>query len=386
MRHYQAAVHRISDGVDRFFKRTFTRLDINGPAVDMDRLRSSRLLVPCTHRSQTDYFVAGHVLFNMGIPNMRFAAGENLTSLPVIGKRFRQMGAFSVRRGKTLGRGYVRGLCEQVIAMLSDGDVIIVFPEGGRSYGGEMMTIRGGIVGAGVISQLRDSSHEVLYLPMSISYERLPELTYFDMLLKGKQMARPDQSICRRALGSLLYFGADAVAFTKLLNAHRFGIKYGVVHVDYGQPAPVTDIVDLKNDITHGARDDFSACRTAFQKLSSTLFDAFVRLYRILPSHVVSRVLLDSSPMTLGQAESRCEQQVRRLQDAGRNVRSVIDYSGEELVVRGVRQLAAMRGAKICRGAVHVTNPFVVRYHAVACTQAPGPAPEPTLRVKEIES
>ncbi len=368
MRHYHAAVHRVSDGVEKFLKKAFTQLEICGPTVDMERLRSARLLVPCTHRSQTDYFIAGHVLHNMGIPNMRFAAGENLTKLPVIGKKFRQMGAFTVRRGRTLGRDYVRNLCEQVIGMLGDGDVIVVFPEGGRSYGGEMMSVRGGILGAGVVSQLRGPSDEVLYLPMSISYERLPELTYFDMLLRGKEMRETDANMFRRAFGSLLYFGADALAFAKFLNAHRFGGSYGAVHVDYGEPISVTEIVDLEKDIASGARDDFSASRAAFQKLSRTMYDAFVGLYRILPSHVVSRVLVERNPLDATQAAPRCEALVRELQDSGRNVRSVIGLSGEELFRRGVGLLAALGGVRACSDHVRIAAPSVVRYHAAGCT------------------
>ncbi|MBD3241047.1 MAG: hypothetical protein GF331_10720 [Chitinivibrionales bacterium] len=366
MKHYQAAVKRISSGVDNFFRKTFTDIDVIGPALDPERLRRARLLVVCTHRSQTDYFLVGYVLHFRGVANMRFAAGDNLTGLPVIGRKFREMGAFSVRRGKTFGRDYVRNLCEKVIDMLARGDTIIVFPEGGRSYEGGMMEIRGGIIGAGVVSQFRDPDAEVLLLPMSICYERLPELGSFETLLRGKSLRRPGQGPLRRILGTILYFGADIVAFSRFLTAYRFGGNYSSVHVDYGAPIPIRDIVDFESDLIEGARDDFSACRLAVQKVSLQVHERFNGLYCVLPSHILARVLRDHGDMDTGEAGKRCLEIVDSLARRGRNMRLVDGLSAEQLVEMGARQLRGFRAVGARNGRVTVKTPYVVRYHAAA--------------------
>lgn len=366
MKHYQAAVNRISSGVDSFFRKTFTSIDVVGPELDPDRLSRSRLLVVCTHRSQTDYFLVGYVLHFRGVRNMRFAAGDNLTGLPVIGRLFREMGAFSVRRGKTFGRDYVRNLSEQVITMLGRGDTIIVFPEGGRSYEGGMMEIRGGIIGAGVVSQLRDADADVLLLPMSICYERLPELGSFETLLRGKSLRRPGQGPLRRALGSLLYFGADIAAFSRFLTAYRFGGTYAAVHVDYAAPVPVRDMVDFERDLISGARDDFSACRLAVQKVSLRVYELFNGLYCMLPSHVLARVLRDHENIDRQDAGDRCLELVDSLTKRGRNTRVVAGLRAQELVDQGVRQLRVFKAVVVRNSRLIVKKPYEVRYHAAA--------------------
>lgn len=365
MKHYQAAVHDISQGVKRFFDQTFAAISVNGPELDPDRLRNAKVMVACTHRSQADYFLVGYVLFGLGFDRMRFAAGENLTTLPIIGRWFRDMGAFSVRRGKTFGREYVKNLCEQVVDMLATGDQIIVFPEGGRSYNGNMMELRAGILGSSVMSQMRDTEQEVLVLPMSISYERLPELSYFDLLMRGKGR-REKKGVHNRLLGTVQYFGADAIAFSKFILARRFGVDYGEVYVDYGEPLPVSTIVDLEEDIVQGARDDFSACRPAAQKVGLRMYEEFHALYRLLPAHVLACVLRDRKDIDIADAAPRCNEVIHLLANRRRNVGTLRDLREDEVVRRGVAQLSRQKAVKRRSNRVVVKKPEIVRYYASA--------------------
>ncbi len=366
MKQYQTEVKRISASVNRFLRQTFTRVDICGPALDPAMFSDSSLMVACTHRSQLDYFVVGYMLHHMGVQNMRFAAGENLTSLPVIGPLFRNFGAFTVRRGSTFGRDYVRGLCEQVVGMLRDGDTIVVFPEGGRSYEGEMLEARGGILGAGILAQRRAPSRTAYLLPMSVSYERLPELHAFPGLLRGKHMRRPGQGWKRRLLGTLLYYGGDAGAFVKLMHAHYFGVRYGAIHVDYGMPVLIDTLYDPERDIIEDARDDFSACRLAFQSASLRVYDMFSTLYRMLPSHVLAAVLARRPGLTLDEAREACPLEVQRLRDAGRNVSSVGELTPEQLLSEGIRQLTVQKAVWVRDKRLRVRSKQVVRYYAAA--------------------
>jgi 1-acyl-sn-glycerol-3-phosphate acyltransferase len=366
MKHYHAEVKRISNDITAFFRRTFTRVDIQGPKIDPALFRDSSLMVACTHRSQTDYFVVGYVLHCMGIENMRFAAGENLTNLPIIGPMFRNFGAFTVRRGTTFGRDYVRNLCEQVVTMLHDGDTIVVFPEGGRSYEGQMLEVRGGIIGSSVLARRRNPARKVYLLPMSISYEFLPELHAFDSLLKGKSMRRAGQGWLNQAAGSLRYYGADALAFLKFLNAHHFGVKYGAVHVDHGEPVLVDSLYDPARDISENSRDEFSACRLAFQNMSLRVFDLFHGLYRILPQHIVASVVSKQPGIDTVRAEQRCVQEMQRLREAGRNVSLVENLSPPHLLAEGVRQLTRLKALTVREGKLRVRLKQVMRYCAAA--------------------
>ena len=366
MKDYQASVERVSQRVLSFFERTFSDIRFTGPSLDPDDLCSTPLIVVCTHRSQTDYFLAGSALYRMGVKNMRFAAGDNLTNLPFIGPRFRAYGAFTVRRNDTLGRGYVRNLCEKVVGMLGDGDTIIVFPEGGRSYGGNMMEIRGGIIGAGIVAQVREQTKNVRYMPMAISYECLPELRQFSTLLKGKQMRKRAHSGLERLLGSALYFGADAVAFARLLNAHRFGVGYGRVWVDYGRPIPVREMIDLERDIRRDARDDFSACRRAVQTVGLKIYDCFNSLYRILPVHVLARAIKDRPGSAAEELAGACRETVDSLDSSRLNLGELIGMSPSELWSSRMAQMRYTKAVAVRGNEVVIRKQPIVDYYAAA--------------------
>lgn len=366
MKDYHASVERVSERVVSFFDRTFSDICITGPSLDAQDLRRTPLIIACTHRSQTDYFLAGSTLYRMGVNNMRFAAGENLTNLPFIGPRFRAYGAFTVRRNATLGRGYVRDLCEKVVGMLFDGDSIIVFPEGGRSYGGNMMEIRGGIIGAGIVAQIRDRSSEVRYLPMAISYERLPELREFSALLKGKNIRKHARGGLMKLLGSALYFGADAVAFGRFINAHKFGCKYGRVWVDYDKPVSVREMVDLEKEIRPDARDDLSACRGALQTVGLKLYDRFQSLYRILPVHVLARTIKDRQDRTAEGLIQACRETVESLDRSRLNLAQVEGKSASELFEEAMGQMQYTNAVTMKNGAVVISKPSIVDYYAAA--------------------
>lgn len=362
MKHYHAALSAVYEDVNRFLNRVFTRIEVNGPALERPEAKRTPLMIVCTHRSQIDYFVLGHFLHRLGVENLRFAAGENLTSLPVIGRKFMGFGAFTVRRSATLGRDYVQALCEQVVAMLAGGDSVIVFPEGGRSYAGEMMEIRAGLVGAAVVAQRRDLSREIRYLPVSISYEHLPELGAFGALLRGRSLRR--QGVLTKGAGSLLYYGADAAAFARFILAPRVGLRYGAVYIDYAAPVPVSSLVDWASDVVEGARSELSACRLAAQKVSLRVFELFNGLYRVLPQHVLARVVRESPGIAVPDAQRRVTEEVARLGGLGRNTRSVASLTGAQLVAEGLRCLEHLRAVRSRGGRIRVRDERVLRYCA----------------------
>jgi len=365
MRDYQASVEKISAVVYRFFDRTFTRFCIEGPRIDLPALRGARVMVPATHRSQADYFIVGRMLHGMGIQNMRFAAGDNLTGLPVIGRIYRALGAFTVKRHNTRRPSYVRDLCEQVAGMLVDGDTIVVFPEGGRSYEGGMMEMKSGIIGSAILAQAREPSAGVYYFPAAVSYECLPELVYFGMLRKGKQMRNPSHGLLRRLIGSVLYFGADLIAYARFLTAHRFGRNYGAVYVDYGEPVRVSSFIE-KDEIDGGrpGRDEFFRFRGSMQAAALALYDRFLSLYRILPAHIVSSVLINTAARTPGELAPLCAEVAGMLRAKGRNMKTADAFAGVDLVREGVRQLGLVKAARMRGGRIDMQKPWIVRYYA----------------------
>lgn len=365
MKEYHASLAGVSESVHRFFAATFSRVDIAGPEINPEFFKSNRVMITSTHRSHVDYFILGQIMYDLGVENMRFAAGENLTGLPYIGSRFRSFGAFAVKRGSTFSRRYVRDLCEQVVTMLRGGDNIMVFPEGGRSYHGGMLELKGGILGAGILAQARDREQMVYFLPVAVSYECLPELPYFEILGKGRTL-RGTGNPLSRFLGSILYFGADIAAFVKFTNAYRFRKNYGRVFVDYGKPVSVGSLVDLDKNVLLGARDEFSAHRTSMQIVGEKLFEQFLSLYRILPMHVLARALYEFGEVSQEKLMDACREIADSGARAGRNMSYVLDMTGREIYTQGLEQFRFARCVSAKGGVVSVRKPSIVQYYAAA--------------------
>jgi len=204
---YHRRIASVKAAVNDFFDRNFTETRIDGPRLDAEELQKSPVMFVSTHRSHVDYFLAGISFFKMGFRNLRFAAGDNLTKLPYIGPRFLAFGAFAVARDGGFERNYVRNLCAQVVKMLEDGDAVLVFPEGGRSYTGAMLDIKGGILNAALMTQAANPNKDVYLLPAAISYECPPDVPFFPTLLKGRRCARSQATFSSGFWGACITSG-----------------------------------------------------------------------------------------------------------------------------------------------------------------------------------
>jgi 1-acyl-sn-glycerol-3-phosphate acyltransferase len=299
MKPYKLAVDTVLPSLTRFFNRGFdVHIDLSDVDIQSLPNANTMVMVVSTHRSQTDYFLFGWALYKQGVKHVRIAAGDNLTNFPVLGRRFRSFGAFAIHRDVGFKRNYVRDLCKAVVGMMEDNEPILLFPEGGRSYGGNMLEIKGGVLLSAIIAQARNPGKKVYLLPAAVSYERLPELPYFGMLKKGKEMRKKANGFLQRALGGVYYFGADIIAFAKLLLQVRFGIKQGDVFIDFGKPVGVNDIVDIKTNFKATARDEFSGHQASMRIICDRLYGTLQSLYRLLPEHIVAAALSEKETMT----------------------------------------------------------------------------------------
>ncbi|MBD3344352.1 MAG: hypothetical protein GF401_04740 [Chitinivibrionales bacterium] len=364
MKSYHQALETVSGSVDSFFKKAFDTVCINRPSIDFSTLKDKPIMIASSHRSQADYFLIGSLLNRMGIDNLRFAAGDNLTNLPIIGDKFKQWGAFPVERHRANNRSYILTLCNQVSSMLEQDDNVIVFPEMGRSYSGKMLEMKQVIIGAAVLAQARNPEKTYLYLPCSISYEQLPELEYFDTLLKGKKMRAQENSFFKKAMGNINYFGADAVAFSKFIFAHRFGKRYGSVYVDVGEPVAINDIVDLKALHNPKASNEFWANRTAMKKISIEIYNRLLALYRIFPASIVAHIMNDHRAMKLSEIKPQISSVIEKLQAKKRNLQTIESLSEDDIIEDGIRVLSRMSAVKLRNMQAVIRKQFAVKYYA----------------------
>jgi len=368
MSSYHQAVANVSSEVKRFMEETFTKIEISGPELDPKSLNSTPLMLVSTHRSHVDYFLAGNIFHYRGFNTLRFAAGDNLTKLPWIGPRFTSFGAFTVERDTGFNRHYVRDLCFKVVDMIEKGETVLVFPEGGRSYSGAMLDIKIGILGASVISQANNIDRDVHYIPVAVSYESPPDLPWYAMQLKGKSWRKRSNILPKRLLGNLLYFGADICAFVPFFFARKFRKKYGAAFVDYGKPVSIRSIIDVLAKKAEKARDDFSAHRNAMQELSEIVHKQLIRLYRILPAHVVASYLQKEGNGSRNACRHYFTETIAKLESDGRNTTQLLLHSPEENVEIGCKLLKRMKAIKVKNDSIIIRNPALISYYAATIT------------------
>jgi 1-acyl-sn-glycerol-3-phosphate acyltransferase len=371
MRTYHEEVMKVMGGIGRFFDRVFTHCAVEGPPLDAENTRKHPHMLVCTHRSHTDYFLAGYTFITKGFGNLRFAAGSNLTRLPYIGPRFRSFGAFPVEREIAFDRGYVKKLCGRVMEMMEKGEAVILFPEGGRSYSGNTLEVKTGILGAAVLLQARRPAADVLLVPMAVSYEFAPDVPWFALLLRGKKMRRRTQPFWRRALGSLFYFGADILAFVPFLLAPRTGRTYGSVYVDHDAPLSVRSLITVERDPAGDGRDEFYCYREATQQLAKTMRRRLYALYRILPQHLLAAIVRERAAVTSQEAEGLLPPLIDTLRAAGRNLKSVEGRPPAELVGRGKQPLLRLKAVSQRGDLLTVRKKEIIDYCAAPVLEKP---------------
>lgn len=134
-----------------------------------------------THRTHIDSVELVYGLFLKGFPLPRFAAASILMSNPIWGAFLKSMGAYSVDRESTRNILYLEVLTQYTAMMLESGIPALAYPEGTRSRTAEFQQIKTGLLST-AIDAFRESGHEVIVLPISISHQWVPE----DLVFTGQ--------------------------------------------------------------------------------------------------------------------------------------------------------------------------------------------------------
>jgi 1-acyl-sn-glycerol-3-phosphate acyltransferase len=130
-----------------------------------DAVRGHRVVYASNHRSHIDYLVEPLVLDDNGVRPPLIAAGINLFGGPLGLIHKHVTGAVPIRRA-TKDPIYLTTLKAYVAELLRDHDLFF-YPEGGRSYSGEMKPYKTGILHA----VLQSGVTNVLLIPVAIAYE-----------------------------------------------------------------------------------------------------------------------------------------------------------------------------------------------------------------------
>jgi glycerol-3-phosphate O-acyltransferase len=284
-----------------------------------DAVRSGRVIYASNHRSHMDYVVEPTVIDRSGIRPPLIAAGINLFGGP-LGLLHRHVtGAIPIRRN-TRDPVYLTTLKAFVAEQLHDHD-LLMYPEGGRSYSGELKPYKTGLLHAALQAGVKG----LLIVPAAIAYDLVLE----DRVIAAqgvKRRQRPFRHELAEMMG--LAMGYHSRAFTV-----------------FGRAVPV------------GTYDPES--RSDALELARLLRERTGKLVKVLPTAIVASAMHPS--ITPGELEARIASRLDSLVETGanldvRDVKHVMEDGLRRLEHRGVIQSEP--------GRIRVRDRNVLRYYA----------------------
>ena len=282
-------------------------------------LRTGRVVYVSNHKSHLDYLIELLILEDHGVRPPIIAAGINLFggALGLLHKHV--TGAIPIRRGAR-DAAYLVTLKAFVAELLQAHDLFF-YPEGGRSYSGELKSAKTGLFNAVVMAEV-PTLHIV---PVAIAY---------DLVLEDKILA-PQVTKSRQR------------PFTREL-AEMVGTAVGYqsrAFVTFGPP------VTLAGGEARSRRD--------VMDLAQQVLGAVGRQHKVLPTALVARVMRPSTMRS--ELRTQVSNLIGQLQALGANlaVTSADSALEEGLALLEERGVVAFEGEL-----VRVRDRFVLRYYA----------------------
>jgi glycerol-3-phosphate O-acyltransferase len=278
-----------------------------------------RLVYVSNHKSHIDYLVEPLVLDDAGVRPPIIAAGINLFGGP-LGLIHRHVtGALPIRRN-TKDPAYLITLKAYVAELLRKHDLFF-YPEGGRSYSGELKASKTGLFNAALQSGVAG----MVIVPTAIAYDLVLE----DHILSRQRIKRQQRPFSR-----------------ELAEMVRYAVGYrSRAIVTFGRPIPL-DGVD-------------QGSRRALVELAHLVRKAIGRVYKVLPTALVAAAMRPS--IARADLTDRVHVLIDTLAASGAN----LDVTRSDEAVEAGTELLEGRGIVVIEGGrVRVRERNVLRYYA----------------------
>jgi 1-acyl-sn-glycerol-3-phosphate acyltransferase len=278
-----------------------------------------RLVYASNHKSHTDYLVEPLVLDDNGVRPPVIAAGINLFG-GALGLIHRHVtGAIPIRRNAK-DPAYLITLKAYVAEILKRHDLFF-YPEGGRSYSGELKATKTGLMHAALTAGRAD----LVIIPTAVSYDLVLE----DHVLSKQRVKKRQRPFARE--------------FAEMV---RYAVGYrSRAFVTFGAPIPAGDC-------------DPNSRRDVIE-LSRLIRTSIGLQYKVLPTAVFATAMRPS--IARRDLEARADRLLDELRAAGANLgvssgRQAVDEAADALELRGVI---------VCEGGrFRVRERGVLRYYA----------------------
>lgn len=201
-------------------------------------LSDEKIIIMPTHRSYMDFVICPYLFYQfpvLGVKIPSIAAQDQFSRMPILGWLLRRLGAFYVRRG--VGRADPE-LNDQIRQLVEQDEHILFFPEGQRSRSREFLKPR-----RGLLRSLQSTGKSFKILPVSISYERVPEEGAF--IRETQEQERPRMSL----------FALIRWTYSMILGR----VRLGRVHVKCGKMLelnPETDVHAISQQVLNELQEN----------------------------------------------------------------------------------------------------------------------------------
>ena len=281
--------------------------------------RAGRVVYVSNHKSHTDYLVELLVLEEHGVRPPIIAAGINLFGGPLGLLNRHVTGAIPLRRN-TRDPAYLITLKAYVSELLRKHDFFF-YPEGGRSYSGEIKPPKTGLMHAALQAEHR----HIVVVPTAVAYDLVLE----DHVL-ARQRVKRSQRPFRRELAEMVRY---AVGY-RSRGFVTFGEPIEIAGVD---PESRREVLDFTHHV----------------------MDVIGRLYKVLPTAVIANAMRPS--ITRRDLAARADAVIDTLRSSGANLGVA---SGAEAVEQALEPLSTRGILVLERGRVRVRERNVLRYYA----------------------
>lgn len=285
----------------------------------VDAAKQGRVVYASNHRSHIDYLVEPLVLDDAGIRPPIIAAGINLFGGPLGLIHKHVTGALPIRRN-TKDPAYLITLKAYVSELLHEHDLFF-YPEGGRSYSGELKPVKTGLLSAALDARVPG----LKLVPVAVAYDLVLE----DHVIARQRVKRSQKAFSREI--------AELVRYAVGYRSRAF--------VTFGQPIPI-DGIDTENkktivDLTRHVRSEIG------------------KLYKVLPTGVLAAAMKPS--VTRSELKGRITDVLDTLRSVNANMsvttaEDVLESATEPLVTRNI--------IVVEQGRYRVRERNVLRYYA----------------------
>lgn len=265
------------------FNRIYDGINVDEAGLNqvIEASRKGPVVFCPSHKSHVDYLVLSYVMWTHGVAPPHVAAGANLSFFP-LGWLFRRCGAFFLRRSFRDDPMYAAVLRAYIGHLVHAGTSTEFFLEGGRSRTGKLLQPKFGLLSMFVSAWRTGARDDLVFVPVSIDYERIIEAKTYSRELGGADKRAED-------IGGLL-------RSTGVLRS-----RYGRMQVQFGTPLSLGEwCAEQKLARSPDAALD-QDYRQAAERLGFHILHDIAMVCTVTPQSVVSIALLSHPSRGMAQ-------------------------------------------------------------------------------------